>query len=381
MVAEMKAEERVALITGANTGIGLSLVKRLFESTEYNALVLTAVLACRNLDKAKAAREEVLAEFPEAIVEIIQCDTSRPESMTAAAKLVLGKYGRLDWLYLNAGIMPVEKWGISWDVFMTTDIKHILHVLSTSDGLLKQEDWRAGDMQAVFATNVFGHYLLAMLLKDLLVKSQGRIIWTSSNAANTKSFKHEDIEHKNGSDPYGSSKYAVDLLNAALNRELNSKGVYSYTCCPGLVITNVTLGILPWWMWTYILFPFLLIYRCIEPMYVLHPYNGAEALIYLSGLDLPRTPGVLIDTKARGKSSPYERPSVITQVEDEGDLPSEISGPHKDLVYMDPFSKYYSRTSFWGERYVMCKPYPGTEADGTRLVVELEKMAKQRKVL
>eukprot|EP01134_Creolimax_fragrantissima_P004068 CFRG4068T1 len=372
------SETRVALVTGSNTGIGLSLVKRLFEAAEYNALVLTAILACRNVKKAEEAKKDVLKFFPEAIVEVVECDTSKPESVVDAAKQVRARYDRLDWLYLNAGIMPVKSCSFNWAPLMTTNVKHIMHVLATSEGLLVQEDWECRkDLQAVFSTNVLGHYMLAMQLKDLLAKHQGRIIWTSSNAANPKSFDINNIQHCGGTDPYGSSKQAVDLLSTALNHKLNSEGVYSYTCCPGLVITNVTYGILPWWVWLYVLMPILMIMRAVEPMYVLHKYNGAEGLVYLSGLDLPRTPGVVIDTKAVGKTSPYTAPTTLTQLDGEGDLPIEVSGPRRDVLYMDPFTKYYSRTSFWGERYVMSMPHPGTNEEAEKLISDLDSLSKK----
>jgi hypothetical protein len=45
--------------------------------------------------------------------------------------LLCGRYGRLDYLYLNAGILPVVQGQFYWDTLMTTNIKHILHVLAT----------------------------------------------------------------------------------------------------------------------------------------------------------------------------------------------------------------------------------------------------------
>lgn len=60
-------------------------------------------------------------------------------------------------------------------------------------------------------------------------------------------------------DPYGSSKYALDLVNLALNKRLNPKGVYSYTCCPGLVMTGVAYGIMPQWVWMLLIVPLLML--------------------------------------------------------------------------------------------------------------------------
>lgn len=56
-----------------------------------------------------------------------------------------------------------------------------------------------------------------------------RIVWTSSSNARRSAFSMDDIQHRNGSEPYSSSKYASDLLSLALNRHKNSQvGILSF---------------------------------------------------------------------------------------------------------------------------------------------------------
>lgn len=115
------------------------------------------------------------------------------------------------------------------------------------------------------------------------------VIWTSSSNAQRSAFSLDDIQHQKGREPYSSSKYASDLLSLALNRHYNnrvssqfpiensllhdmfytviiydyhncdlvmmicSQGLYSSVICPGLVMTNLTYGILPSFFWTLIM--------------------------------------------------------------------------------------------------------------------------------
>jgi predicted metal-binding membrane protein len=49
------------------------------------------------------------------------------------------------------------------------------------------------------------------------------------------------------------------MVNVALNKRLNAKGVYCYTCCPGLVMTGVAYGIMPQWIWMLVVVPLLML--------------------------------------------------------------------------------------------------------------------------
>ncbi|XP_035871759.1 3-keto-steroid reductase/17-beta-hydroxysteroid dehydrogenase 7 isoform X3 [Phyllostomus discolor] len=163
--------------------------------------------------------------------------------------------------------------------------RNVIHVFSTAEGLLTQEDRVTADgLQEVFATNVFGHFLLVRELEPLLGAgdSPRRLIWTSSRSARRANFRLEDVQHREGREPYSSSKYAVDLLSVALNRHGNGQGLFSSVVCPGTMLTNLTYGILPPFVWT-LLMPFIWLMRFFANAFTLTPHNGAEAL----GVALP----------------------------------------------------------------------------------------------
>nr|KAF6290748.1 hydroxysteroid 17-beta dehydrogenase 7 [Myotis myotis] len=104
--------------------------------------------------------------------------------------------------------------------------RKVIHVFSTAEGLLTQDDRvTAHGLQEVFATNVFGHFVLIRELDPLLGRgdSPSQLIWTSSRSARKASFSLEDFQHSRGQEPYSSSKYALDLLSVALNKNFNQR--------------------------------------------------------------------------------------------------------------------------------------------------------------
>ncbi|XP_078115477.1 3-keto-steroid reductase/17-beta-hydroxysteroid dehydrogenase 7 isoform X2 [Sander vitreus] len=235
---------KVVLVTGANSGIGLALCERLL-SQDTEGLQLC--LACRNMRRAQAARCALLSSHPAAQVALLQMDTSSISSVLAAAQEVKLRYNRLDYLYLNAGIMPNPQFDVK-GFFKGLFSSHIITMFATGEGILTQKDCVTPDgLQQVFETNLFGHFLLIRELEPLLCHAgrTSQLIWTSSSNAHRSAFKLEDMQHQRGTQPYSSSKYASDLLSLALNTHYNKQGLYSSVICPGFVMTNLTYSILP----------------------------------------------------------------------------------------------------------------------------------------
>ncbi|XP_058506063.1 3-keto-steroid reductase/17-beta-hydroxysteroid dehydrogenase 7-like [Solea solea] len=270
--------QRVVIVTGANSGIGLALCERLLTQDSQ----LRLCLACRNLQRAEAARSTLLASHPDAHVDLLQLDVGSVQSVLTAAHEVKARYNRIDFLYLNAGIMPNPQVDIR-AFFKGLFSKNVIHMFATAEGLLTQQDRLNSDgLQEVFATNLFGHFLLIRELEPLLclTENSSRVVWTSSSNARRSAFNIEDMQHRNGTEPYSSSKYASDLLSLALNRRKNSQGLFSSVICPGLVMTNLTYGILPSFFWTLIM-PIMWLIRIFTNTFTLTPYNGSEALHWL----------------------------------------------------------------------------------------------------
>ncbi|XP_028283126.1 3-keto-steroid reductase-like [Parambassis ranga] len=270
--------EKVVIVTGANSGIGLALCERLLVEDSQ----LRLCLACRNMQRAEAARTALLTSHTSAQVDLLHLDVGSVQSVLTAAKDIKARYGRIDFLYLNAGIMPNPQVDI-WAFFRGLFSRNVINMFATAEGLLTQQDRLNSDgLQEVFSTNLFGHFLLIRELESLLCQPghTSRLVWTSSSNARHSAFSIEDIQHRNGTEPYSSSKYASDLLSLALNRHKNSQGLFSSVICPGLVMTNLTYGILPSFFWTLIM-PIMWLIRIFTNTFTLTPYNGAEALHWL----------------------------------------------------------------------------------------------------
>lgn len=136
---------RVAVITGANTGLGLETAKALA------ARGATVVLAVRNLDKGKDAAASINADSPEADITIQQLDLSSLNSVRKADEL-RARHDRIDLLINNAGVMYTPKG-------------------TTADGFELQ-----------FGTNHLGHFALTGLLRDrvLAAAAGSRVVTISS---------------------------------------------------------------------------------------------------------------------------------------------------------------------------------------------------------
>ncbi|KAA8590051.1 hypothetical protein FQN60_013416 [Etheostoma spectabile] len=280
------------------SGIGLALCERLL-SQDTEGLQLC--LACRNMRRAQAARWALLSSHPAAQEALLQMDTSSISSVHTAAQEVKLRYNRLDYLYLNAGIMPNPQFDVK-GFFKAFFSRCVITMFATGEGILTQKDCVTPDgLQQVFETNLFGHFILIREQEPLLCHAgrTSQLIWTSSSNAHRSAFKLEDVQHQRGTTPYSSSKYASDLLSLALNTHYNKQisalslththtaltccGLYSSVICPGFVMTNLTYSILPSFpafLWT-LLMPVFWLIRMFTNTFTLSPYNGAEALLWL----------------------------------------------------------------------------------------------------
>jgi len=180
---------RTAVITGANTGLGLETAKALA------ARGAAVVLAVRNLDKGKDAAAAITTATPGAEVTLQRLDLSSLASVREAGDELLARHDRLDLLVNNAGVMYTPK-------------------STTADGFELQ-----------FGTNHLGHFALTGLLLDrLLVTPKSRIVTVSSVGHRIRARIHFDdlqLEHGYGRvTAYGQSKLANLLFTYELQRRL-----------------------------------------------------------------------------------------------------------------------------------------------------------------
>jgi NAD(P)-dependent dehydrogenase (short-subunit alcohol dehydrogenase family) len=190
----------VALVSGANRGIGREVARQLAE------LGYEVLLTARDGAKASAAAEE-LAESTGGAVRALALDVADPASIEAAGKQVGEDPGRLDVLVNNAGIG--SDFGVSG-----TD-----------------PDFDA--IQRALETNFFGAYRLTIALLGLLRHSaHGRVVNVSSGMGGV-------AEMGGWSPGYRVSKAAMNAMTRILSTELKEEGVLVNSACPGFVNTDM----------------------------------------------------------------------------------------------------------------------------------------------
>ena len=99
----MTISEKTCMVTGANTGLGLTVSKR-FANMGANTILL-----CRNKEKGENAVLEIKKETPKASVESMICDLSSMSSIRSFIEDFKGKYSKLDILYNNAAVMKRKR--------------------------------------------------------------------------------------------------------------------------------------------------------------------------------------------------------------------------------------------------------------------------------
>jgi NAD(P)-dependent dehydrogenase (short-subunit alcohol dehydrogenase family) len=184
---------RLAVITGANTGLGLETAKAL---TAHGAAV---VLAVRDLDKGKDAATRITAANPGADVSIQRLDLSSLDSVRGAAHDLRASHDRIDLLINNAGVMYNPR-------------------STTADGFELQ-----------FGTNHLGHFAFTGLLLDRLLAAAGSRVLTVSSVGHRirARINFDDLQSEHGYSriaAYGQSKLANLMFTYELQRRLASTG-------------------------------------------------------------------------------------------------------------------------------------------------------------
>ena len=184
---------RVAVITGANSGIGFETARALALRGAH------VVMACRNLDKARTAQARILAERPNAITQVLQLDLADLDSVATFSEAFTGAYDRLDLLINNAGVMALPE------------------RRTTAQGF---------EMQ--LGVNVLGHFALTgRLLPTVLATSGSRIVNVASLAHKRGRIAFEDLQSERDYSPwvaYAQSKLGNLVLAIELQRRLAAAG-------------------------------------------------------------------------------------------------------------------------------------------------------------
>lgn len=185
---------RVAVVTGANGGLGLASAKALAAKGAH------VVMAARDQDKAARARDEILAAHPSASLEIVELDLGSLASVEAAANRIAAGHDRIDILMCNAGVMATPQ-------------------DTTEDGF-----------DAQFAINVLGHWALVGRLLPIVEATPGaRIVTVSSTAQHMGRAIDPDDPHMrddyNAWGMYGQTKLAMRHFAVGLQQRFDRSGV------------------------------------------------------------------------------------------------------------------------------------------------------------
>jgi NAD(P)-dependent dehydrogenase (short-subunit alcohol dehydrogenase family) len=197
------AAAHIALVTGANRGIGLEIVRQLARRG------MTAVLAARSLAKGKAAAASLSAEGIEA--PLIALDVTDGDSVQAAVADILARFGRIDVLVNNAGILE--------EGFNPEDA-------SVFDAPIDR-------VMKTFATNTVGPLrLIEAFVPGMRERGYGRVVNLSSGAGQLSDMGA-------GYPAYRMSKAALNALTRITAAELGRGNVKINAMCPGWVRTEM----------------------------------------------------------------------------------------------------------------------------------------------
>ena len=195
------------IITGGNSGIGYQAAKQLAEKG------WSVTLFCRREEAAEQACEEIRQQTGNRHVDYILVDLSDMKSVRKAAEQYIQKEDVLDVLINNAADFDLS----------------VKKPILTKDGLEKQ-----------FATNVVAPFLLSILLKDLLEKSEsGRIINISSQGLILYPFMQLDFENLSGQKRYSPAKTYYQNKLALLMLSLYMREHWKGIKIQAIRVTNV----------------------------------------------------------------------------------------------------------------------------------------------
>jgi NAD(P)-dependent dehydrogenase (short-subunit alcohol dehydrogenase family) len=202
-------EGAVAVVTGANSGIGLETARELARKGA------TVVMAARNAQKNEQAWQNILASVPGADLVKMRLDLADLASVREFADEYRQRYSSLHLLINNAGVMAIPQ-------------------RTTADGF---------EMQ--FGTNHLGHFALTGLLLELLLGTLGaRVVTVSSAIHQMGSIPFDDLQSKRRYSRWGAyatSKLANLLFAFELQRRLEAIGAraISVAAHPGYASTNL----------------------------------------------------------------------------------------------------------------------------------------------
>jgi NAD(P)-dependent dehydrogenase (short-subunit alcohol dehydrogenase family) len=241
----MDLTNKLCIVTGANSGIGKETARRFAADGAY------VIMICRNKQRAKAARQDIIEDTANSGIEIILADLAVQDDVRSAADQINRKFDQIDVLVNNAGLIASER-------------------EETIDGIEK-----------TLAVNHLAPFLLTHVLWDGLQQSEdARIINVSSEvhkrAANVFDLDNLQLtENYSAMKAYGISKLCNVMFTHELAKRTKNSTMTTYSLHPGVVGTQLAEEA-GWGM--------KLFYWIGKP-FMRSPASGAATTIYLATSD------------------------------------------------------------------------------------------------
>lgn len=200
-------QDTIALVTGANKGIGREVARRLAE------LGMTVLVGARDRDRGESAVASLRGTSPD--VHLLHLDVADEASATRAAAEVARRFGKLDVLVNGAAI---------------------------ASGARVPSEQPSTAMRELFATNFFGLVAVTQAFLPLLERSvAARIVNVSTSLASLALSADPDaaVARQGALFGYAASKTAVNAFTVRLANELRAGSVKVNSACPGYVATDL----------------------------------------------------------------------------------------------------------------------------------------------
>jgi NAD(P)-dependent dehydrogenase (short-subunit alcohol dehydrogenase family) len=209
------ADKRIALVTGANQGVGLQVAKELVAND------VTVLLGSRSLERGEAAAKEVGTG---AIA--LQLDVTDRVSIDDAAARIRKDFGRLDLLVNNAGISNTRKGALSMPEYAK---------------ISRASNASLDEVRAVWEVNVFGVLAVYQAMLPLLRESSdARIVNVSSGVGSlTANADPASAYHAAFGPIYPASKAALNAITLSMMVELESSTIKVNLVSPAFTKTNL----------------------------------------------------------------------------------------------------------------------------------------------
>jgi NAD(P)-dependent dehydrogenase (short-subunit alcohol dehydrogenase family) len=214
-------DKQVALVTGANQGIGLQIAKDLASQG------FTVLVGSRNLERGEAAAKSITSNTIDGDAHALQLDVTDQASIAAAADRIRNKFGRLDVLINNAAIS-------------NTGLQPGMTIEEYSKST-RPSNVSMDEMRAVWETNVFGVLAVYQALLPLLREApQARIVNVSSGVGSLTMNADPASPYRSIFGPvYPASKTALNAITLAMAIELEPAGIKVNAVSPGYTKTNL----------------------------------------------------------------------------------------------------------------------------------------------